>query len=223
MALYTFAVIDSYPLPQYDDAASIRVIEAGDIAAVVEDVDVAEYEGERLERNLGDQQWLERSVRHHETVIEDLLDGRAVVPMRFGSIFSHEQGLEAMLVENASRFHELLEGVRGRREWGVRIRADRQALVRQLAPSATSAGSGSDYLRRRRDEIQADGEAGTVAAGIARSVHEQLGAAAERSAVLEPRQRDQQTLMVAAYLVPIDVQQQFLDRATELAATRDGI
>src|SRR3954447_26015837 len=94
--LYTFAVLDG---DSVGDAELVprRLVAVGPIAAVVENVAVAEFEGESLERNLADRDWLERMVRHHEVVIESLLGGRGVVPMRFGSIFSTEDGLRAML------------------------------------------------------------------------------------------------------------------------------
>src|SRR5206468_3172509 len=117
-----------------------------------------DYEGARLEANLNDRDWLERAVRHHEKVIEDLLHRTAVVPMRFGSIFSTDAGLRAMLEDNAAAFADLLDSVRGRCEWGIRVVADRDVLTRQLAPSAKAATSGGDYLRRRRAELQAVGE-----------------------------------------------------------------
>lgn len=218
--LYTFAVLDG-------DAASVdpalRVVTGGGVVAVVEDVEVEEFEGERLERNLSDPEWLERMVRHHESVIESLLGGCAVVPMRFGSIFSTEAGLRAMLEENATAFAEMLDCVRGRHEWGVRVVADRDAMVRQLAPAAASAGSGADYLRRRRAELQADSDIGVEAARIARELHDELSGQAERAVVLQPRQPMPHTLVTAAYLVPFADQQRFLARVQELDGRYDGV
>ena len=220
--LYTFAVVDTASSEELA-REGLRLIPSGRLAAVVENVEVTEFEGERLEQNLADREWLERMVRHHETVIESLLDGRGVVPMRFGSIFSTEDGLRAMLAENTDAFAAMLDDVRGRHEWGVRVNADREAMVRQLAPSASSASSGGDYLRRRRAEMQADGEVGTEAARIARELYEQLARHAERAVVLQPRQPSPETLVTTAYLVPFGDQEAFLRAAKELDNTYDGI
>lgn len=219
--LYTFAVVDAEPEVALTDG--LRVIEAGALSAIVKDVEVEDFEGERLERNLADRDWLERMVRHHEGVIESLLDGRAVVPMRFGSIFSTEDGLRAMLSEDGAAFADILERVRGRNEWGVRINADREALVRRLAPSSSEAGSGSDYLRRRRAEMQAGNEVGTEAAHAASEIHEQLSDVAERAVVLQPRQPAPETLVTTSYLVPFADQDAFLIKAKELGDLHDGI
>jgi hypothetical protein len=220
--LYTFAVLDGGSV---DDAelAPRRLVAVGPIAAVVENVAVEEFEGENLERNLADRDWLERMVRHHEAVIESLLGGRAVVPMRFGSIFSTEAGLRSMLEENATAFIGMLDRVRGRTEWGVRVNADREAMVRGLAPAPTAAGSGGDYLRRRKAEMKADEEVGAEAARIAREVHEALVERAEDGVVLQPRVPDPQTLITSAYLVPFSDQDAFLASAKELDAKYEGI
>jgi hypothetical protein len=219
--LYTFAVVDSHPAPTLPNG--LRPVRLGTLTAIVEDVDVAEFEGERLERNLSDREWLERMVRRHEGVIEGLLDGRAVVPMRFGSIFSTEDGLRAMLQESADEFIDMLARVRGRHEWGVRITADREALVRRQAPPATDASSGADYLRRRRAEMQADIDVGSEAAGIARELFEQLAECAERAVVLQPRQPAPDTLVTTSYLVAFEDQDAFLMRAKELDDQHDEI
>ena len=73
--------------------AGLRLVSVGDVAAVVEEVDVGEYEGERLEQNISDPAWLEHAVRRHEGVVESVLPHAAVVPMRCGSIFSTQGSL----------------------------------------------------------------------------------------------------------------------------------
>jgi hypothetical protein len=219
--LYTFAVVGRDETG--DVQPGLRVVAGGEVAAIVEDVDVDDFEGERLERNLGDREWLERMVRRHESTIEGLLDGRAVVPMRFGSIFSNEAGLRAMLEENSEALLDMLDRVRGRHEWGVRVHADRSSMVQQLAPAAAGAKSGGDYLRRRRAEMNADSEVSAAAARIASEVHEQLGARAERAVVLQPRQSTPGTLVTTAYLVPFVDQERFLACVQELQGRLPGI
>ena len=218
--LYTFAVLDRDSAPATGDG--LRVVVTDRLAAAVEEVDVSEFEGEKLEQNLADREWLERMVRHHESVIEGLLDGRTVVPMRFGSIFSTEDGLRSMLDDNADAFAVMLDRIRGRLEWGIRITAQRAALVRQLAPAASGAASGADYLRRRRAEMQADEKVGTEAGRLARELHEKLAHHAESAVVLQPRVPAPDTLVTAAYLVPLDDQEQFLACARNLDAEYDG-
>ena len=219
--LYTFAVVDAEPASALSDG--LRVVEAGPISAIVEDVEVEDFEGELLDRNLADRDWLERMVRHHESVIESLLDGRAVVPMRFGSIFSTEDGLRAMLREDGAALADMLARVRGRNEWGVRVNADREALVRRLAPSSSEADSGGDYLRRRKAEMQAGNDIGAQAVRIAGELHQQLASTAERAVVLQPRQRAPETLVTTSYLVAFDDQDAFLMKAKELGDQHEGI
>src|SRR5439155_12281635 len=118
---------------------------------------------------------------------------------------------------------DLLDSVRGRCEWGIRVVADRDVLTRQLAPSAKAATSGGDYLRRRRAELQAVGEVDDLGARIADELHSCLAAAAERSAVLQPRQPDPRLLLSTAYLVPFTGQEHFLARVSELQDAHAGV
>jgi hypothetical protein len=143
--------------------------------------------------------------------------------MRFGSIFSDESGLRAMLRENTEAFKYLLDRVRGRCEWGVRILADSEQMASQLAPSAKSAISGGDYLRRRRAELDAADQASAVAGRIADEIHQALTAVAAEATILQPRQPSPQLALSGAYLVAVADQERFITRVNELHGAHAGV
>jgi hypothetical protein len=223
--VYTFAVVPATAtvsdLPPIPDV-HLRLIDADGVAAVAEQVDVTDFESPRLERNLADPAWLEHMVRQHEQVVEALLDRMPVLPMRFGSIFSDETALRAMLTRHVERLSELLRAVDGRVEWGVRLYLDRDAMVRELAPTAETATTGADYLRRRRDALQAQDHVQDLAGELADLVHRELSALAVDAVVLDPSRSEPTALLNAAYLVDRAVAAEFLARASDLDRAHAG-
>ncbi len=134
----------------------------------------------------------------HEAVVERLLDGRGVLPVRFGALLPDEAALMALLRERHDRFVAGLARVAGRVEVSVR------ALWPHEAPQPVSrraeAENGRAYLARRMAEEQAR----EAWLSEARQRAEVLHAALNRLAVAHvlqapPRER---TLLSAAYLIP---------------------
>ena len=207
--LYAYAIVDhrrSLPSIQGVGGAAIRMVRAGRLAAVAAPVDVGEFEGEALEKNLSRPGWLETTVRAHERVVEALAEDGTVLPMRFGSIFSDGAGLRAMLQQSASSLAGLLERLRGRVELGVTVRVDRRSLAgNEHGPGGgRDAVSGRDYLRHRQAELRATATSDQAASALAERVHAGLSEAAERASLLTPRRSDPSVVLVAAYLVPDD-------------------
>lgn len=213
MGLYAYAVVGT----SHAVAGDAGTVDVGALRAVVREVDVADYEGDRLEQHLQDPSWLESAVRDHEQVVERLLGGGPVVPMQFGSIFSDRSGLESMLATNATQLEALLDRVRGREEWGLKLRVDVAAAAKDLV--ATPAGTGGRaYLERRREEQQAVDRVAEHAASVAEDVHRALREVAEDAATLAVRATSGPGTVVlnGAYLVAERSRDAFFARADEL-------
>ena len=215
--LYVYAVVSSGRTTPPDVAGvgpgPLTTVEAGGVAAVAGAVDLTQFEPPAIERNVADAAWLERVARAHEAVVEALLGDEAVLPMRFGSIFSGVDAVRGMLKRNAIALEGLLEEVRGRVELGVTVRIDRDRLVRaSTAAAGDRPASGRDYLRRRQEVLRSTEEAGATTAALVDDVHRTLAAAADRAAVLEPRRSDPSLALSAAYLVPVAAVGSFTSR-----------
>jgi hypothetical protein len=215
-ALYAYGIVASDdatpPTVEGVGPGPLELVRCGPVAAVAGPVDVAQFEGDALERNLASPGWLEAVVRRHEQVVEALLDPGPVLPMRFGSIFSGRDALGAMLEGNGAALTELLHALRGRVELGVTVRA-------RVAPPDTgqaAARSGRDYLRRRQEELMASRQAADTSAALADGIHRALAAAAERAAVLASRRSDPDVVLTAAYLVRHESAADFCRNAEEV-------
>ena len=191
----------------------------GDLTAIVGGVDVAEFEGEALERNVASPEWLEQKVRAHEAVLEAVLARAAVVPMRFGSIFSSPAGLQRMLTEHAAEFHTALARVRGRTEWGVKLHCDGGRVVESLAGAPADTPSGRGYLEQRKTQLDARARAADVADEVAAEAHESLAALADDAVAAVPRSGE---VLNGAYLVRDEERTAFMRRVEELQLAHAG-
>jgi hypothetical protein len=66
--------------------ARVEVLEAGELAALVSRVPLADFGEEPLRRNLNELPWLERVARAHEAVLERALVAATIAPLRHSTI-----------------------------------------------------------------------------------------------------------------------------------------
>lgn len=218
--LYVYGIVRTGALAEPPAAAAVdpahgpTLYEGGPLTAVVSEVDVGAFEGEALERNVASPQWLEQKVRAHESVLDEVLARAAVVPMRFGSIFSTDDGLRGMLREHADALLRALARVEGRSEWGVKVHCDRAALTDRLAGVAPGGGTGRGYLLQKKARLAADARAAEAGAAVAAEAHRRLGLAAEKGVLAPPR--DPGVVLNASYLVLDSERDAFMRRVAEL-------
>src|SRR4051812_16394939 len=169
-------------------------IAAGGLAAVAGPVPLSEYGEEPLRANLNDMAWLEHMARAHEGVLEQMLSGGELVPLRVCTIYSDECQVQGMLEERAGLFAEALERLAGRSEWGVKVVLDRARLeervrtgtdeMRALAADIAGKPEGLAYIARKRLDARVQDEAEQLIAAAVRHLHAQLEARADDSVVL---------------------------------------
>ena len=105
----------------------------------------------RRDSNMQDLEWLADASVRHQAVLSKLAGRGAVLPARFGLVFSNEK---TILRHMASRRRELraqFRKVEGADEWGIK--------VFRLNPGPqliNVAKSGSDYLKKKADAMHAE-------------------------------------------------------------------
>jgi len=202
---YVFGVVPSDAAP----ASGTSLVERGPLAAVAAEVPLAEFGEDVLPERLNDRAWLEEKVLAHEAVLQSFVGVTPVVPLRFGVIYRDVDDVRRMLADRGEGFEAVLERVSGRVELGVKAWFDPAHVARP------AAGSGREYLQRRRDELSSAHDA----AAVATAAHARLAAAADAAVVNRPHAReltgrDEQMILNGAYLVP-DGDERF---AAEVAA-----
>ena len=204
---YVYGVVDAERAVEADEG--IHVVRVGRLAAVVAQVDLAEYHD--LDTRLNDRIWVEEQALRHETVLSRMARAGPVVPLRFGAIYRRLDDVEKLLRERRDEFAADLERVRGRIELGVKGYVVRTALEEMLALErvATPAGvaPGRAYLERRQVQQDVTAEARAIVAETARSTHERLLECSVAGTVSRPHSRElsgrrDEMFLNAAYLVP---------------------
>ena len=141
-----------------------------------------------------DQEVTPAALWRYEEVVEDLMESRDVLPVRFGTLVTDENAVVGAVAKRRSELVAGLDRVRGAVELAVRAR-DREA------PSPPSAApSGSAYLRAK-----------AARGDVARGLHERLADPARASVVLAGSE-----LLRAAYLVSRDDVGSFVALVAEL-------
>jgi hypothetical protein len=184
-ALWTYCVLRAGAPPPTElegvEQGPVERVEAGELAALVSRVPLADFGEEPLRRNLNDLPWLERVARAHEEVLERALQTTTIAPLRLCTIYESEAGVRAMLERESASFLELLERLEGRQEWGVKLLLDAARLTdeaRARSPEADTleaqlaeSSEGGAYMLRRRLERHLSEVADSLAAEVARHVH----------------------------------------------------
>ena len=144
-------------------APPVRAVAAAGLSALCTPADTRELTREALWRR--------------EELLEELMAGRDLLPVRFGTVVADERAAERALAERRDELAAGLDRVRGAVELALRVHSEE--------PDGPQASSGRDYLSARSRRAEA-----------ARELHEPLAAIARESTVLRGEE-----LLRAAYLV----------------------
>jgi len=109
-----------------DGKGRVFTIPYRQLEAVVSKVSWAEFDSEEIQRKAHeDLGWIKEKSVAHEKVIEEAMinnsDVIGVIPMRFGTIFKEKANLQKALSQDYPMIKNLLERIRGKQEWSVKV------------------------------------------------------------------------------------------------------
>lgn len=110
---------------------------------------LARFGAEAIDRGLQDLDWVSRCALAHERVVESFLAAGTLLPMKLFTLFTGDDAALARARADAPRVRRLLRRLRGKAEWGVRLR---RAAATPPARAARPAKSGREFLQRKLDE-----------------------------------------------------------------------
>jgi hypothetical protein len=211
----------------------VAALVAAGLTAVTEQVPLAEFGEAALHRNLEDLDWLEEKARAHHGVIDAVVQQQPLVPMRFATVYHSEAGVTGLLTGRVRDFRALLDRVRARQEWGVKVYAAPPPTAGEAAGQATgspskAAGAGAAYLNRRRHERSAQEEARQAAMTSTTEIHDTLSGLVVGFR-LHPPQAPQlhgnklPMLLNAAYLLDDERAGEFTAEVRRLAAEHPSV
>jgi hypothetical protein len=106
---------------------------------------------EALERNMENLEWLALHGVRHQQVVGEVSSQMAIVPARFGTIFSGEPALLKDVQSRKAALNKVFNRVANADEWGVKVFAEQR--VPAVAPVA-EARSGKEYLQQKAERIK---------------------------------------------------------------------
>ena len=143
-----------------DGLLPASVCECGDISAVVNEVNLAEFRGESAEAQLQDFAWLGPRVFRHEAVIEEVMSHAPVLPAQFATLFTNAASLRSFVIGHRQSIGGFLDGLGDRREWAVKgLFNSAEALriadsKRPLAAAGNASSPGVRYFEEKRRQAQ---------------------------------------------------------------------
>lgn len=153
----------------HEEGGPLRVLRAGGLCLVVQDVPAALFDEEALAERLNRPDDLERCARAHHRGVEAAARRGPVVPLPMATLYRGDRSAEQAVAARESVLGALLDRLRGRTEWAVKVHAtdgatNAAADAGAPADSGTGAGArGRAYLSRasarRRDRQDAHGRA----------------------------------------------------------------
>jgi hypothetical protein len=189
------------------DGSAVLPIAEGDLAALVSLVPVADYDDERLREHLNDIDWVARTARAHEDVLEQALEQATVVPLRLCTIYRDDDGIRRLLRDEHDELRRSLEAVAGRAEWGLKLFADTESIHASLVGDGGAGDAGgAGYLARKQRERDARLALDELLARRGEEAHARLAAVADaaRSNPLQRREahgREGDMILNGVYLV----------------------
>ena len=201
-------------------SSGLHALDAGaKLWAIVTTVPAADYGEEGLASGLQDLEWVGGRAMAHESVVEHFLGAGTVLPMQLFTLFTSDARAVDHVARDRARIDRILDRIDGRLEWGLRLSFDPKAVkpdgisaapgeritAKGLKGPPASAVSGTSYLARKRDVLQAS----NVQLAEARKEADRLYEILSREAV-ESRRRTaieravpaSRVVLDAAFLVP---------------------
>jgi len=226
------ALLADRQVPGLDPAEPLFGVEAAGLVAAVSYVPTDVFQEHPLNDLIADLPRLTPYAVRHEVAVGALAPrAPAVVPMGFGAVYRDVRRVEEVLRERAPELRALLDRVRNRQEWGLKVAADLERLVAwaraaseelgRLDAALASASPGRAYLLRKQRERLLQAELGRLLDQTLRGVVDHLAgisAAARRDELPAERPVEGPRLVLkAAFLVEVDGVERFRTMAADLA------
>lgn len=234
-ARYLYAVSRGLPVAALDGVTGIggtrlEVVGVLDLEATVSTVDLDEFGEEGLRANLERLDWVERTARAHDRVVQACAAAAPSAPMRLATVCLDDESVRLRLEEWYDDLVRALDRISGREEWSVKVYAHARAGGEgrsARAPEPAAAG-GAAYLRRKRAAAEERLTSERASAEAAASVDRALGAlsvAARHLRAQDPRLSGHEGTMLlnGAYLVDAVAADAFTKAVGELVAAHPEV
>jgi hypothetical protein len=194
--LYAYGLITRSPehfdIVGIDNQNKVYPVTGRDVCVMVSKINLAEFQNRvkdvfaQLSTTAGAIQSGDGAIlQAHEDVLDALMQHTTVVPFKFGTILTDEKAALKMLQDHEEEFKNLLSRFAGREEWGLKVYADRQALMQHMAESESrftsleeereKSSRGAAYLLGRKMEEELKDHVVAQLTQVAEVIFQELG------------------------------------------------
>ncbi|MFJ3718381.1 GvpL/GvpF family gas vesicle protein [Streptomyces sp. NPDC090057] len=212
----------------YDEGGPLRLVAAGPLWLVAQDVPAASFDAASLGERLNRPEELERCARAHHRGVAAAARRGPVVPLPMATLYLGDLNAARAVSDRETELCALLDRLRGRTEWAVKVHAAEASASGAAGSAAEEAPAGGRaYLSRVSARRRTRSEAQERALAAAHEVDREL----RRYAVAATRHRPQSEqltgrstpqLLNAAYLVDDAGRADFAGALARLTAGRIG-
>jgi len=241
--LYAYGLIEKnakYPdMLGIDKKNKVYTVEGEDICIVVSDIDIYQFQSQVEElyteiTNVTGGTFPEESsdlLQGHEEVIDRIMQKTTIVPLKFGTILKDQEAVAEMLQDQGENFKHLLVKFKGKVECGLKVYADKQALIQHLVHIETrltnrheqqeNLSRGTAYLLGRKREEELNERVAMQFAQVAEAIFRELeedAIDAKKNTILPQKQTGKKKEMIlnAAYLVEMEKVARFCQDGQQL-------
>ncbi|OZU88408.1 hypothetical protein CIL03_12235 [Virgibacillus indicus] len=190
--VYLYGIIpknDSYKeklstMKGLDDFHEIHTIPFQETEAVICHLDEVQYGEKELEKKTNDVKWVHEKAFHHHEILMKLYEEFPIIPMKFCTIYSGEESLAKKLDAHQENMIELLEFIKDKEEWIMKIYCDPSKVRENVSEQNTTIDQkrkeigemspGRQYLEKRKLDQLIDQEADREKDSFASNIHEAL-------------------------------------------------
>jgi len=216
--IYLYCVTKTKPLRwSFEDInVKVRPVYFQGVYAIVGKVSPDEFNEDNLKKNLADMAWVERKVRQHERVIEEIMKDAPVMPFKFGTIFESEENVEKLLKKHDAEYKKIIADLEGKEEWGLKIYCDPGRFksliaednepIKKIDEEIASSGKGKAYILKKKREALIDETANKKMSEYTKDSFERLAKASVRTRInkllpKEVTQKNEDMVFNGAFLI----------------------
>jgi hypothetical protein len=177
-------------LPSLIEGEPLFPIQQAGLVVAASRVPAAGFDEEPLNALLADLSRLAPlAVRHENAIRAVAAAAPSLIPLGFGTVFRDPERVAGFLATQAASLRSILDRLRGRQEWGLKVFCQRDRFnraveasspeLRRLDAEAAGAGPGRAYLLRKRREQVARDEQERLGSQILTDLLDQLAVRSE--------------------------------------------
>ncbi len=157
--IYLFA-IGKESIALGDDIFCLKI---GSLTAYTTQVSSKEFGQQEFEANLKNIDWVKNKALLHQQLVDQVFKQVAIIPLKFGSVFSSIEQLKATIEPKTEHYIHLLNQIDGKSEWSLKLYYNKDKLesilehseaMQQLLVEMKNASPGKQFLLKKTLEKQ---------------------------------------------------------------------